>query len=170
MGEDQENDVMNKFEKDIYFNGERYVTKLPFKEHDDLLPDNFQLSKNRLATLKKRLNKNPQLLSDYDQIFKQYEVSGIIQRVSESDDVETGKIHYLSHRPVVRQDKETTKIRAVFDASAKTDGLSLNDCLYSGPNLMQKIFDILLRFRTNKIAILSDIKQAFLNIEITDEH
>ena len=71
---------------------------------------------------------------------------------------------------MVRADKETTKVRVVFDASCAVNGPSLNDCLYAGPNLLSKIFDILLRFRLNFIAILADIKQAFLNIEISEEH
>ena len=69
----------------------------------------------------------------------------------------------------MREDKSTTKIIAVFDASASTDGTSLNVCLFPGPNLLSKIFDILLRFRLNKITIVADIKQAFLNIDIHKE-
>ena len=57
----------------------------------------------------------------------------------------------------------------MFDASYASDGPSLNDCLYSGPNLLSKIFDILLRFRFNFIAILADMKQVFLNVEISKE-
>ena len=81
-----------------------------------------------------------------------------------------GQVYYLPHRPILREDKETTKTRAVFDASCGSDGPSLNDCLYSGPNLLSEIFDILLRFRFSFIAILAEIKQAFLNVEISKEH
>ena len=81
-----------------------------------------------------------------------------------------GQVHYLPHRPVLREDKETTKIRAVFDASCASDGPSLNNCLYSGPNLLSKIFDILLRFRFNFVVVLADIKQAFLNVKNSREH
>ena len=80
------------------------------------------------------------------------------------------KFPYLPHRPVLREDKETTKIRAVFDASCALDGQTLNDYSYSGPNLLSKIFDVLLRFQFNFIAILANIKQAFLNAEISKEH
>jgi hypothetical protein len=58
----------------------------------------------------------------------------------------------------------------VFDASCKVNGPSLNECLYSGPNLLARIFDILIRFRLNRIEILADIKQAFLKIPISSEH
>ena len=172
VGEHSDDDVIRKFEKDITFNGNRYVTKLPFKPNHEFLPDNYRLCESRLAKLRKRLSSNPQLLSDYDKIFQSYQKDGIIEIVDESEIMtEPGAVHYLPHRPVVRQDKETTKVRAVFDASAKvSDGPSLNECLYPGPNLLSKIFDILLRFRTNRFAIISDIKQAFLNIEINEEH
>ena len=43
------------------------------------------------------------------------------------------RIHYLPYHAVVRQDKSTTKLRIVYDASAKADGPSLNECLYTGP-------------------------------------
>ena len=83
---------------------------------------------------------------------------------------DAGQVHYLPHRPVVREDKETTKIRAVFGASCGNNGPSLHDCLYFGPNMLPKIFDVLIRFRLNNVAILADIKQAFLTVEVSDEH
>ena len=58
----------------------------------------------------------------------------------------------------------------MFDAPYASDGRSLNDCVYSGPYLLSKILDILLRFRFNFILILADSKQAFLNVEISKEH
>ena len=169
IGKSEEN-VIYQFENEIQFNGTRYVTKLPFKTDHDLLPDNFEVAKIRLLNLKRRLLKE-NIFEKYDKIFKDYEECGIIKRVP-SDEIpqDPGKVHYLSHRPVLREDKETTKIRAVFDASCASNGPSLNDCLYAGPNLLAKIFDILLRFRLNYIGILADIKQAFLNVEIFAEH
>ena len=73
-----------------------------------------------------------------------------------------GQLYLMANRPL--------KIRAVFDASCKVNGPSLNECLYSGLNLIAKIFDILLRFRLNKIGVLADIKQAFLNVGIAALH
>ena len=57
-------------------------------------------------------------------------------------------------------DKSTSRVRIAYDASAKRDGPSLNDCLETGPNTLPQTIDILLRFRLNKIALISDIKQA----------
>ena len=81
-----------------------------------------------------------------------------------------GRVHYLPHRAVIRRDKETSKTRMVVNASAKEKGgKSLNDCLYPGPCMLKSIFDILIRFCFGKIAIVADIRQAFLNIGIREE-
>ena len=95
----------------------------------------------------------------------------IIEKISEEEMVkETGSVHFLSHRPVVRTSEEMIKIRAVFDVSYSYDGPSLNKCLYPGPNLPVKIFDIFVRFRLNPIRIISGIKQTSLNVQVSGEH
>ena len=62
-------------------------------------------------------------------------------------------------------------MRIVYDASAKKSptALSLNDCLHTGPNLMQELPKILLTFRINQIAFTADIEKAFLQIELNEE-
>ena len=80
---------------------------------------------------------------------------------------EPGAIHYLPHRAVVKSEWKTTKVRVVFDASLKlSEEPSLNDLLYAGPCLLPKLYEILLRFRRGKIALVADMKQAFLQIEV----
>lgn len=72
---------------------------------------------------------------------------GIVQPVPVSGLGIVGQMHYLPHHAVIKQGKETTKVRVVYDASAKIGGPPLNDCLFMGPNFNEKILDILLRFR-----------------------
>ena len=72
---------------------------------------------------------------------------GIIEKVQLGEDEPPGdKIHYLPHHAVVRQDKENTKVHVVYDASARSDGPSLNDCFHPGPKFDRRIFDLLLKF------------------------
>ena len=56
----------------------------------------------------------------------------------------------------------------MYDASAKVQkrGTSLNDCLRKGPSLNPLLFDVLLRFREKRVALVGDIEKAFLNIEV----
>ena len=51
------------------------------------------------------------------------------------------KTHYLPHHAVVRQDKDTSKVRIVYNASAHAKGPSLNDCLHTGPKFNQKVLE-----------------------------
>ena len=80
----------------------------------------------------------------------------------------SGDYHYLPHHGVIRQDSETTKLRIVYDGSAKAveDEYSLNDYLLTGSNSIPKLFNILIQFRWNPVAITADIEKAFLMISI----
>ena len=60
--------VYNRFISDIKFENSRYSVSLPYKENRSILPDNYQLSLNRLKNLKERLDKTPHLLNEYDKI------------------------------------------------------------------------------------------------------
>ena len=77
-------------------------------------------------------------------------------------------IHHLPHRAVIGEHAETTKVRIVYDASSKDNksGVSLNECLHGDPSLTPLIFDVLLRFRMNPVALVGDIEKAFLSIKI----
>ena len=79
------------------------------------------------------------------------------------------QIHYLSHHAVHREDKKTTKLRVIFDASAKTNGPALNDCLYSGSKFGQNIIEIMLRFWVHKVTLAAVIEKAFLIIAMASE-
>ena len=94
---------------------------------------------------------------------------GIVELVEGSMVQNASKCHYMPHHAVIRKDKSTTKLRILYDASAKTEGPSLNDCLYAGPSFGQRILDILIRFRLHRIALIADIEKAFLMISVAEE-
>ena len=77
-------------------------------------------------------------------------------------------VHYTPHFPVFKEDSATTKMRVVYNASAKqnSNSPSLNDCLHTGENLMRDLTGILLRFREHNVAFIADIEKAFLQIEL----
>ena len=81
------------------------------------------------------------------------------------------RVFYMAHKPVIREDAATTKVRMVFDASAKPHYLanSINDCMYRGPPLQPLIWDILIRARMTTDVLLGDIAKAFLQVGIKEE-
>ena len=109
--------ICENFSDCIYKNSEKsYEAKLPFKETHPILSDNFNLCKKRLMNLYSKLKNNPEILGRYNEIFIEQKELGMIEEVSESS--EPGKCHYLPHHPVIQEDKDTTKVRIAFDASA----------------------------------------------------
>ena len=148
----------------------RYTCKSPFNDECESLPDNFSTAKNRLLSLQKTLLKDKNLAQTYGSIIDEYLKEGIIERVNNTNHL-TEKVHYLPHRPIIKNERDTTKTRIIFDALSKSKGqISLNDSLYPGPCLLPHLYDILLCFRLGKIGIVADIKQAFLQINIDLVH
>ena len=74
----------------------------------------------------------------------------------------------MPHHPVIQRGHSTTKVRVVYDGSAKLSdtNLRLNDCLQTAPNLISKLFDILICFCSRHIALTEDIEKPFLIIGI----
>ena len=161
-----EADVYQQFQKQIAFKDGRYEVNLPWKEAHAALPMHYDLSLKRLTGLLRRLRQTPDILQQYDAVIKEQLEKGIVE-VVEKGKPHGNQIHYLPHHPVIREDKLTTKVRVVYDASAKTSGPSLNECLYAGPKFDQHILDILLRFRLHKTALAADIEKAFLMVSVT---
>ena len=119
----------------------------------------------RLNSLLKRIQGRPELLQKYDSIIKDQLKKEIIEEVN--DGTEEGcKKHYIPHHAVITPDRKTTKVRIVYDASAKARKgcKSLNECLYRGPVILEDLCGLLLRFRTHKVALTADIEKAFLQV------
>ena len=81
------------------------------------------------------------------------------------------KEFYLPYKPVVRTGAESTKLRVVYDGSAKENpqSPSLNYCLYARPSLQNKLWNVLTRMRFHPVALSGDLRQAFLQIKIKKE-
>ena len=48
----------------------------------------------------------------------------------------------------------------VFDAAAKFHGTSLNDQLLQGPDYINNLAGVLMRFRQEEVALVADIEQS----------
>lgn len=149
----------------ISFDGARYSVGLPWKQGHEQLPTNYANSLARMKGQIGRLSKEPEMLREYDAIIKDQLKTGIVEKVCELEKAD--QVHYLPHQAVIRKDAKTTKVRIVYDASSKArkKGTSLNECLHVGPSLTPLLFDILLRFRENKVILLGDIEKAFFRPE-----
>ena len=110
---------------------------------------------------------NTELLQKCDDIFKEQLDSGVIEIVNDKQG--SNQVSYLPHRPVVKPDRETTKVRVVFDCSASNPGESSFN-LVTGLSLTPSPYSVLLKFRSYDIAFCSDIEKAFLQISIDPDY
>ena len=79
-----------------------------------------------------------------------------------------GRTWYLTHHPVFHPAKPG-KIRVVFDCSAKFRGSSLNDHLLQEPDLTNSLVGVLIRFRQERVALMSDIESMFHQVKVRPE-
>ena len=163
----EEKVALDMVERSLSYKNGRYEVGIPWKEDPSQLPDNMAVARKRLHHTERQLLKNPTVKEAYKDTLQQYEEKGYITEVP-MESADRGS-WFLPHFPVIRMDKETTKTRIVFDAAAKSEGSSLNDVVHSGPKLQQDLFDVLLRFRKNQIAIICDIAEMHLHIEFKKE-
>ncbi|UYV82108.1 hypothetical protein LAZ67_21000879 [Cordylochernes scorpioides] len=149
----------------------RYWVKLPFRQHRPLLGESREKALRRFFLLERKLCKNVKLYDQYRGFMKEYEHLNHMERVPIAEvKRELCRCYYMPHHPVIREQSTTTKMRVVFDASAKSENnVSLNQFLHKGPKIQQDVFFILLRFRTYPVAITADIEKMYRQIKIHPE-
>jgi len=149
------------------WNEGRYQVSLPWKVGTSEPEGNLDMAKRRLESLMRRFAKDEELKLEYHRIIEDYNKKGYIRKLNSEEELETG--WWVPHFPVIRRDKETTKVRIVFDAAAMSRGMSLNDWMETGPKLQRDIVDVLLRFRKHKIALVSDVTEMYLQVKVKPE-
>lgn len=78
--------------------------------------------------------------------------------------------YFIPHHTVFKTGDDVSKVRVVFNASAKTStGLSLNDILYTGPKLQTDLRDILLRCQLKRYILTAGIVNMYRQILIHPE-
>ncbi|KAK0415379.1 hypothetical protein QR680_011915 [Steinernema hermaphroditum] len=158
--------VADEFHASVELREDGYYVKFPWKQEIAELPSNWAIAYKRLKQTLERADE--QILKGYQDTFSEQLNRKMIEEVD--PDAPTGQVvHYLAHQPVVTPQKETTKVRIVFDASAHFRGsMSLNDAINQGPTILPLIVGINLRFRTGSIALVGDVEKAFLQVKLLE--
>ena len=162
--------VLQEFENSVDFVDGRYEVKLPWRcGASSRLQNDEKLAAIRLQNLNRRLTNEPELQVKYDSVIENMWSSGIVEEVLPHEQKVDRPIFYMPLWPVVPETAVSSKVRPVFDASVRGyNGVSLNDCMEVGPNLLSNLTEILLRFRRWCIGISSDVEKAFLQISVSE--
>ncbi|XP_066596562.1 uncharacterized protein [Prorops nasuta] len=144
----------------------RYIVRLPIRENKPDLGNSYSMALRRFHHLLRKFENDPILAVEYKRVMQDYIDTGHMSLTKFKED----DGYYLPHHAVAKGDSLTTKVRVVFDASAKTDkGISLNDILPTGPTIQDKLFEHLLRIRFHKYIVTADIEKMYRQILIDPE-
>ena len=150
------------------FLGDRYQVPIPWKEERPNLLDNRSGAMRRLHSLEITLRRRgSEVVQRYCQAFQDNVDKKYIIELSTQEASTPG--WYLPHFPVIKEEKETTKVRIVYDAAAVFENKSLNGEMLSGPNLQRDILEILVKFRSKPIVLIADIKEMFNQVVMAPE-
>ncbi|GFX77401.1 uncharacterized protein TNCV_2955991 [Trichonephila clavipes] len=143
----------------------RYVVSLPWIRGHSFLSNCRNLAERRLKNCVRSLERSKNL-GQYEAIFHNWLNEDIIEEVQ--NDADKKNEHYLPHHPVYKENS-ITKIRPVFDGSAKEKNSLINECLEKRPNMVELIPTIINKFRLCKFGIIADIEKAFLQIGLQEK-
>ena len=141
-----------------------------------LLGENYSLSRQMLESNLKKLSRNKTHLKMTDDVFKEQEQLGIIERIDNIDRFREAhpSASFLPHMSVIKMNRESTKCRVVFLSNlaekdkSKPLTLSHNQTIYPGPNLNQKLNISLLQLRFGENLLCFDLVKAFLMIGLRE--
>ena len=153
-------------EKQTIFDGEKYITPMLWDDPACTFPDNSSMAKKRYDLLCRRLRADDKLYEDYKAKMHHYFEKGFARKMSKKEaQRKTSKTWILPTHPVFHP-KKPNKLRVVNDAAAKFQGTSLNTNLITGPDLLNSLVGIILRFRIGKIAVTADLEEFFHQVRV----
>lgn len=156
--------VLDLWDEQTIYENNRYTVPIPWKEGKPNLPNNVSQACHRLHSLHRRLQKSGNL-DQYDEQIHKFVDKGYAEKVPENEiDLKDGSVFYLPHHGVFNQTKG--KLRVVMDCSAQFNGISLNNSCLQGPDLVNKLLHVLIRFRQYKYAALADVEAMYMQVKV----
>lgn len=148
----------------IYQDDKGYFTMpLPFREKPGL-NNSFHTALSRHKLLLRKFEKDKEYAAKYKEFMKDIIERGEAEVVPDGD-LKRENAWYIPHFGVFHP-KKPEKIRVVFDCAAKTDSRCLNDYLLQGPDMLNSLIGILLRFREKPVALMADVERMFHQFRI----
>ncbi|XP_063617952.1 uncharacterized protein LOC134790896 [Cydia splendana] len=146
----------------------RYIVKLPFRDQDPSCKHgNFvPIATRRLNQLEKRFAKDAEMKKRYSDVINEYLELEHMEEVPPEQENNPDAV-YLPHHAVIRDDRSTSKLRVVYDASCPgSNGVSLNQDLLVGPILQPVLRHTILRWRCHPICLVADIVKMYRQVKV----
>ncbi|XP_040077158.1 uncharacterized protein LOC120849101 [Ixodes scapularis] len=144
-----------------------WVAPLPLRVPRPRLPNNKELVQSRLASLRRTLQKKPEMKEHFatfmDKMFRN-------SHAEEAPPLrEEEECWYLPIFGVYHPSKPA-ETRVVFDSSAQFKGTSLNNVILTGLDLTNSLLGVLIRFRKDLFAVTVGIQLMFYCFLVREDH
>ncbi|XP_055585492.1 uncharacterized protein LOC129738331 [Uranotaenia lowii] len=150
--------------------GNRFESPLLWKSDFVEFPDSYPMAVRRLECLERRMKRDPELKESLHRQIGEYVKKGYAHVASQTE-LESADPRRIWYLPLgaVKNPKKPGKIRVIWDAAAKVDGVSLNSKLLKGPDQLATLPAVLFGFRQYRVAITTDVKEMFHQVLIRQE-
>ena len=168
---EEEKMVLDRVEKEVELKNGKLMSSYQWLPHADRMGSNRQQVEKVKRSVEFRLIKKG-LHKAYIKEFKKAAVEGTMVDISREEmDNYTGPVNYNIHLNVINENSSSTRLRIVSNLAQKNarSGLSLNDCMAKGPDLLAIIEDILLHSRMVQVAIILDLTKTYQGIHIREK-
>ena len=162
----QDRKALKLMQDTIEMDDGHYKLALPWVNDHVTMPNDRFMAETRLAYLGKKLKRDPVLQKKYVTQMNDYLEKDYASEAN-NDHVTNGRVWYIPHHAVTSQ-KKPGKVRVVFDAAAKYRGHSLNENLLQGPDLVNSLVGVLMRFRQEPVAMVADIEAMFHQVKVQE--
>ena len=166
----EEKRALSILEKTTNHNRERYEVGLLWAEDEPSLPNNYFSAYQQILSMEKRLANDAELKTAYKATIEKNLDSNFVRSLDDKEvsETENEMQWYLPHHPV-KYPHKPGKVRRVCNVASKFKGVSLNDKLLSGADLLRNSVGIVFWFRDHEIAITAEIESMFLQVAVPKE-
>ncbi|XP_068243707.1 uncharacterized protein [Palaemon carinicauda] len=134
-----------------------YKVPLPLHDHLRPLPETKDIALHHMHNLGKKLVKDGAYTKQYSAFMTEMLEKGYAERVTAASQE---NVWYIPHFGVQQPDKPS-RVCVVFDCANKVEGTSLNDLLLRGPDMMNSLLGVLVKFRGGLFTYTGDINTMF---------
>ena len=142
----------------------KYQVALPWRHYPTYLPNDTIVAEKRLQYLKRKLQSDSKLHQAYLKTVNDYIDKGYAEEIDEKN-MSASSVWYLPHHPVKNPNKPG-KVGMVFDCAAKYQCTSLNKQLLQGPDFMNSLIGVIIRFRQEAIAWWRMSRRCFYQVKV----
>ncbi|XP_070403557.1 uncharacterized protein [Nothobranchius furzeri] len=155
--------------KDSHSKEPHWHAKYPWIEDPTSLPNNKKGVQATFFRTEKQLDKEPEWKVAYAaQLHEMIDRGAAVRLSTDALSNWNGPVWYVSHLISLNPHSVTTPVRVVWNSSQRFEGVSLNELLMKGPDVLNQIRAVLLRFRDGKYAALGDVRKMYNSVWLED--